>query len=171
MFEVLGFATDDGEAGLSGRKRTAINLQVRYDVPQSIGFLQLMMNEDASKLIDTLKGPDYVLATSGIVSLIPGSPTGVPSTGSAHATGSCAATSSSSATCAAARRPRRGACSCAASSGRGATGVLGVDFCHSCVSKGLSQSFGKILAIPCNPCERNLTGFPSFPSGLPAARR
>lgn len=78
MFEVIGFATDDGQAGLSGRKRAAINLQVRYDVPQSIGFLQLMMSEDASKLIDTLKGPNYVLGTSGIVSLIPGSPTGAP---------------------------------------------------------------------------------------------
>lgn len=78
MFEIIGFATDDGEAGLSGRKRASINLQVRYDVPQSIAFLQLMMNEDASKLIDTLKGPNYSLVTSGIVSLIPGSPTGAP---------------------------------------------------------------------------------------------
>jgi hypothetical protein len=73
-FEIitLNFASDDGEAGLSGRKRTSMELRVRYDIPQDLGFLRRLINEDASKLIDTLKGPDYDLVNTGIVSLIPG---------------------------------------------------------------------------------------------------
>jgi len=76
-FEIntLNFAADDGEAGLSGRKRTSMELRVRYDIPQDLGFLKRLINEDASKLIDTLKGPDYDLVNTGIVSLIPGTPT------------------------------------------------------------------------------------------------
>lgn len=75
-FEIitLNFASDDGEAGLSGRKRTSMELRVRYDIPQDLGFLRRLINEDASKLIDTLKGPDYDLVNTGIVSLIPGVP-------------------------------------------------------------------------------------------------
>tara|TARA_R100000734_G_C3264784_1_gene62408 strand:+ start:54 stop:518 length:465 start_codon:yes stop_codon:yes gene_type:complete len=73
--DTIGFASDDGEAGLSGRKRTSIELRVRYDIPQDLGFLKRLINEDASKLIDTLKGPNYDLVNTGIVSLIPGSPT------------------------------------------------------------------------------------------------
>jgi len=55
-FEIntLNFASDDGEAGLSGRKRTSMELRVRYDIPQDLGFLKRLINEDASKLIDTL---------------------------------------------------------------------------------------------------------------------
>jgi hypothetical protein len=76
-FEIntLNFASDDGEAGLSGRKRTSMELRVRYDIPQDLGFLKRLINEDASKLIDTLKGPDYDLVNTGIVSLIPSIPT------------------------------------------------------------------------------------------------
>ncbi len=75
-FEIitLNFASDDGEAGLRGRKRTSMELRVRYDIPQDLGFLRRLINEDASKLIDTLKGPDYDLVNTGIVSLIPGVP-------------------------------------------------------------------------------------------------
>ncbi len=75
-FEIitLNFASDDGEAGLSGRKRTSMELRVRYDIPQDLGFLRRLINEDASKLIDTLKGPNYDLVNTGIVSLIPGVP-------------------------------------------------------------------------------------------------
>ncbi len=75
-FEIitLNFASDDGEAGLSGRKRTSMELRVRYDIPQDLGFLRRLINEDASKLIDTLKGPDYDLVNTGIVSLIPSVP-------------------------------------------------------------------------------------------------
>ena len=52
-----------------------MELRVRYDIPQDLGFLKRLINEDASKLIDTLKGPDYDLVNTGIVSLIPGIPT------------------------------------------------------------------------------------------------
>ena len=73
--ETVSYAADDGEAGLSGRKRTSMELRVRYDIPQDIGFLRRLINEDAAKLIDTLKGPNYDLVNTGIVSLIPGTPT------------------------------------------------------------------------------------------------
>lgn len=79
-FEIntVNFASDDGEAGLSGRKRCAMELRVRYDVPNDLGFLKRQINEDASKLIDTLKGPDYDFVNTGIVSLIPGVPNTQP---------------------------------------------------------------------------------------------
>ena len=66
-----GFAQDDGAAGLSGRKRCRINCRVRYDIPYDSGFLLRLINEDVADLIDTLKGPQYNLASTGIVSLIP----------------------------------------------------------------------------------------------------
>ena len=68
---VDGLAQDDGAAGLSGRKRSRINCRVKYDIPQDDGFLLRLMNEDTSSLINTLKGPQYSLSTTGIVSLIP----------------------------------------------------------------------------------------------------
>ena len=76
--ETITFAEDDGLAGLSGRKRTSLELRVRYDIPNDIGFLKRLINEDASKLIDTLKGPNYDLSTTGIVSVIPGVPSAEP---------------------------------------------------------------------------------------------
>ena len=76
--ETITYAEDDGLAGLSGRKRTSLELRLRYDIPNDIGFLKRMINEDASKLIDTLKGPNYDLSTSGIVSVIPGTPSTEP---------------------------------------------------------------------------------------------
>ena len=72
---VDGLAQDDGAAGLSGRKRSRINCRVKYDIPQDDGFLLRLMNEDTSDLINTLKGPQYSLSTTGIVSLIPFQPT------------------------------------------------------------------------------------------------
>ena len=76
--ETITFAEDDGLAGLSGRKRTSLELRVRYDIPNDIGSLKRLINEDASKLIDTLKGPNYDLSTTGIVSVIPGVPSTNP---------------------------------------------------------------------------------------------
>jgi len=73
-YDLETLAEDDGQAGLSGRKRCSINLRVRYDIPQERGFLMRLINEDAALLIDKLKGPYYNLSTSGIVSLIPGQP-------------------------------------------------------------------------------------------------
>jgi hypothetical protein len=40
-------------------------------VPHDQGFLLRLINEDVADLIDTLKGPQYNLASTGIVSLIP----------------------------------------------------------------------------------------------------
>ena len=76
--ETITFAEDDGLAGLSGRKRTSLELRVRYDIPNDIGFLKRLINEDAAKLIDTLNGPNYDLSTTGIVSVIPGIPSTEP---------------------------------------------------------------------------------------------
>jgi len=72
-FELVldGLAQDDGAAGLSGRKRCRVNCRVRYDVPHDPGFMTRQINEDAADLINTLKGPQYSLATTGILSLIP----------------------------------------------------------------------------------------------------
>ena len=63
---------DDGSAGLSGRKRTSVEIQVRYSIPKEAGFRVRMMNEDASKIIDKIKGPQYNFNETGIVSVIPG---------------------------------------------------------------------------------------------------
>jgi hypothetical protein len=63
------FGIDDGEAGLSGRRR--------YDIGE-LHFMERMIAEDAAALLVTLKGPQYNLATTGIVSVIPGEPTTEP---------------------------------------------------------------------------------------------
>ena len=76
--EVSGFTEDDGAAGLSGRRRATINLNVRYDVPQDQLYLQRMIAEDAESLLVKLKGPDYDLTNTGIVSVIPSAPTVEP---------------------------------------------------------------------------------------------
>ena len=73
--EVSSFPEDDGQAGLSGRKRTRVNLRVRYEIPTSYGFLSRMIAEDTSNLIDTLKGPEYDYIDTGIISVIPSRPT------------------------------------------------------------------------------------------------
>ena len=65
-----GLAQDDGQAGLSGRKRSRVLCRVRYDIPHDSGFLTRQINEDVADLIDKLKGPQYQLATTGIISLI-----------------------------------------------------------------------------------------------------
>jgi hypothetical protein len=61
---------DDGQAGLSGRKRAVINLLVRYDLPKDEAFTTRIMTEDTSDLINTLKGPNYDLVNTGIISVI-----------------------------------------------------------------------------------------------------
>ena len=55
-----------------------MEFRIRYDLPNDLGFLKRLINEDAAKLIDTLKGPDYDLVNTGIVSLIPGIPSTEP---------------------------------------------------------------------------------------------
>ncbi len=72
--ELEGLAQDDGQAGLSGRKRIRVNCRVRYDIPQDQGYIKRMINEDTSSLINTLKGPNYDTVNTGIVSLIPLTP-------------------------------------------------------------------------------------------------
>lgn len=72
LFELRldSFSEDDGMAGISGRKRSKFTLRVRYDIGRDKGMLNRMMSEDASYLINTLKGPDYDFNNTGIVSLI-----------------------------------------------------------------------------------------------------
>ena len=61
-FEIrfAGFTIDDGAAALSGRRRAPL------------------INEDAALILRAIKGPDYDLSTSGIISVIPGDPTAEP---------------------------------------------------------------------------------------------
>jgi hypothetical protein len=74
VLDLADMPSDDGAAGLSGRRRATINLRVRYDIPQDMTYLFRLMAEDAEYLMVTLKGPDYSLATTGIVSVIPSPP-------------------------------------------------------------------------------------------------
>lgn len=64
-------AQDDGQAGISGRKRIDLLLRVRYDIGGDLALLDRMIAEDSSQLINSLKQPDYDADTTGIVSLIP----------------------------------------------------------------------------------------------------
>lgn len=72
-FNIISAPIDDGAAGLSGRKRITIELEVRYMIVKDFGFNQRMILEDTSYIIDKIKGPDYDFNTTGIVSVIPGS--------------------------------------------------------------------------------------------------
>ena len=78
LLEMTAFPEDDGAAGLSGRRRATVSLNVRYDIPQDLLFLQRMIAEDAESLLVKLKGPEYQLATTGIISVIPEAPTVEP---------------------------------------------------------------------------------------------
>jgi len=77
-FRFNGFSIDDGAAALSGRRRAPMILRVKYEVPAEEHYLERLINEDAALLLLALKGPNYDLATSGIISLIPGAPTAEP---------------------------------------------------------------------------------------------
>lgn len=66
---------DDGQAGISGRKRIELSLRMRYDIGGDRGLLERMIAEDSSSLINALKQPDYDFSITGIVSLIPGQAT------------------------------------------------------------------------------------------------
>ena len=66
---------DDGQAGISGRKRIELSLRIRYDIGGDRGLLERMIAEDSSSLINALKQPDYDFSITGIVSLIPGQAT------------------------------------------------------------------------------------------------
>ena len=54
-----------------------MTLRVRYDIGET-HFMERMIAEDAAALLVTLKGPQYDLVNTGIVSLIPGEPTTEP---------------------------------------------------------------------------------------------
>lgn len=75
---ISSFTSDDGAAGLSGRRRATINLNVRYDIPHDALFLQRLIAEDAESLLVKLKGPEYDFANTGIVSVIPEPPSVLP---------------------------------------------------------------------------------------------
>ena len=62
-------------SGICGRKRIDLAIRIRYDIGGDRGLLERMIAEDSSKLIDTLKQPDYDFSNTGIVSLIPGQAT------------------------------------------------------------------------------------------------
>lgn len=64
-------ASDDGQAGISGRKRIELLLRVRYDIGGDLSLLDRMIAEDSSQLINALKLPNYDFENTGIISLIP----------------------------------------------------------------------------------------------------
>jgi len=68
-------ATDDGQAGISGRKRIDLLLRIRYDIGGDLSLLDRMIAEDSSQLINALKLPNYDLENTGIISLIASTPT------------------------------------------------------------------------------------------------
>jgi len=70
-FELTSLAMDDGSAGLSGRKRVSVDVVIRYAIPKEHGFRMRIMTEDSSKMIDTIKGPQYEFNITGIISVIP----------------------------------------------------------------------------------------------------
>lgn len=72
--ELESLPEDDGAAGLSGRRRALCVCRVRYDIPNDLAYRQRMMAEDAEYILTKLKGPDYSLSTTGIVSVIPEPP-------------------------------------------------------------------------------------------------
>jgi hypothetical protein len=76
--ELESLPEDDGAAGLSGRRRALCVCRVRYDIPNDLAYRQRMMAEDAEYILTKLKGPDYSLSTTGIVSVIPEPPLLVP---------------------------------------------------------------------------------------------
>ena len=47
-------------------------------MPAEEHYLERLINEDAALILRAIKGPDYDLSTSGIVSVIPGDPTAEP---------------------------------------------------------------------------------------------
>jgi len=69
--DIITYAQDDGSSGLSGRKRANIEIHVKYAIPKEDGFRIRMMNEDAGKIIDKIKGPQYNFNETGIISVIP----------------------------------------------------------------------------------------------------
>ena len=73
------FPVDDGAAGLSGRRRASVVVEVRYDILQNdTTYLQRLVAEDSEKILEKLKGPNYSLSTTGILSVIPEAPTYTP---------------------------------------------------------------------------------------------
>jgi hypothetical protein len=72
------FPHDDGQAGITGRKRLTAELRVRYDIPRDVGLLERIVGEDSSQLVNSLRDPAYSLATTGITSLITGEATTTP---------------------------------------------------------------------------------------------
>ena len=75
---IRDYPTDDGAAGLSGRRRAVSDCRVRYDIPDDFNYLQRVISEAAEKILTPLKGPLYSLETTGIVSVIPAQPTVEP---------------------------------------------------------------------------------------------
>jgi hypothetical protein len=61
---------DDGELGISGRKRVRVNLSVWYALPHEQALAERMLLEDTAYIIDTLKSPNYNQSTTGIISLV-----------------------------------------------------------------------------------------------------
>ena len=66
------FPEDDGAAGLSGRRRVEGACEVRYDISAAdLLYLQRLAADDGERILEKLKGPNYDLSTTGIISVIP----------------------------------------------------------------------------------------------------
>ena len=73
------FPEDDGAAGLSARRRVEVACEVRYDISAAdVLYLQRLAAEDGERILEKLKGPNYDLSTTGIISVIPQAATFAP---------------------------------------------------------------------------------------------
>jgi hypothetical protein len=68
--EITGYPADAGETGITGLRTAQAQINVRYDVPFQVGYLQTMMSEDQNSIIVSLRQPDYDSVNTGLKNII-----------------------------------------------------------------------------------------------------
>jgi len=71
LFDIqfVNYGKDDGEAGVTGRKRADINIRVLYQASADKQLLDIQISEDASLIIDALQYPSYDYLNTGILTI------------------------------------------------------------------------------------------------------
>lgn len=71
LFDIqfVNYGKDDGEAGVTGRKRADINIRVLYQASADKQLLDIQISEDASLIIDALQYPYYDYLNTGILTI------------------------------------------------------------------------------------------------------
>lgn len=67
--QFVNYAKDDGEAGVTGRKRADLSLRVLYQALADKQMLDIQISEDASLIINSLQYPYYDYVNTGILSI------------------------------------------------------------------------------------------------------